>query len=143
MSRHVLILDRNNRGKAIVGVDKAPDGWVMELREGNKTDAQERALHGLIDQIRKQRPIMNGIRMTKEVLKATFMHGLGRESRMIPTLDGTSYFPMGLSTKNLTIAEYADLITFVLAWAAREGLTIEHFDGQEPEERQQRPPVAA
>lgn len=40
MSRHVLILNRDNRAKAILGVDRAPDGYVLELREPKRTDEQ-------------------------------------------------------------------------------------------------------
>jgi hypothetical protein len=62
---------------------------------------------------------------------------------MLPSLDGTGFVPLGLSTSALNVSDFNDLMEFVLAWCAQEGLTIRHFDGQEPEERQQRPPVAA
>lgn len=131
--RHTLPLTRADRAKAIQGLDIAiaKGGWLMELRALTRTDEQNRAIHGLIGQILKQRPHHCGLKMSMETYKAIFMHALGRELKMLPTLEGDGLFPMGLSTSKLTVGEFSDLIEFVLAWCAREGLTVEHFDGAE------------
>lgn len=126
--RHTLRLSKHNRDKAHIGVARAPDGWVLELREPKRTDDQNDALHSLIDQILKQRPHHCGMRMSKEAYKAIFMHALGKEVTMLPTLEGDGFFPMGLSTSRLTKGEFTQLIESILAWTAREGLTIRHFD---------------
>jgi hypothetical protein len=135
VERRTLKLTRSNRDKAHQGVDAAvargiADGkpWTLELRERTRTDEQNDALHGLIDQILKQRPHHFGMRMTKEAYKAVFMHALGREPTMLPNLEGDGFFPMGLSTSKLTVGEFSALIESILAWCAREGLTINHFD---------------
>lgn len=128
--RHILRLTSANLDKAIRGITAAigKGGWFMELREKTRTDEQNDALHGLIDQILKQRPYHFGLRMSKEAYKAIFMHALGREPTMLPNLEGDGFFPMGLSTSKLTVGEFTDLIEFILAWTAREGLTVKHFD---------------
>jgi len=138
MERHTLRLTRANRDKAIQGVEAAirigfAEGspWTMELRERRRTDDQNDALHGLIAQIMKQRTHHNGVRMTKPLWKAVFMQALGEEVTFLPTLDGTGMFPLGLSTRELSVSRFAELMELILAWCAREGLTIEHFDGQE------------
>lgn len=128
MSRHTLKLNRRNRALAKQGVDRAPDGYVLELREPTRTDDQNDALHGLIDQIIKQRPVHNGIRMDKALWKAAFMQALGEEIRFLPTLDGSGVFPLGLRTSALGKSRFAELMEFILAWCATEGLTVEHFD---------------
>lgn len=133
--RHTLKLTKANHAKALQGVNaavlKGKDGkpWTLELRERTRTDDQNDALHGLIAQILRQRPHHFGMRMTKETYKAVFMHALGREAPMIPALEGDGFFPMGLSTSRLTVGEFAELIESILAWCAREGLTVQHFDG--------------
>jgi hypothetical protein len=137
--RHTVKLTMANRAKALAGVEIAlakgldPDGkpWTLELRERTRTDEQNDALHGLIDQILKQRPHHYGMRMSKEAYKAIFMHALGREPTMLPTLEGDGFFPMGLSTSRLTVGEFSNLIESILAWCAREGLTVNHFDGRD------------
>lgn len=100
----------------------------MEIREPRRSDDQNDALHGLIDQIIKQRPTHNGVRMDKALWKATFMQALGEEIRFVPTLEGDGVFPLGLSTKELSPSRFSELIDFILAWCAREEITIEHFD---------------
>lgn len=149
--RHTLKLTGANRVKAYKGVEAAiakgaKDGkpWTLELRERTRTDEQNDALHGLIDQILKQRPTLNGLTMDKVSYKATFMQAVGHEVRMLPTLDGTSFFPMGLSTSRLTVSEFADLMEFILQWAAEQGLEIKHFDdGQGAAGANNSRPVAA
>lgn len=133
--RHTLKLTLRDREKAHQGVDAAiakgaakGKPWTLELRERTRSDEQNDALHGLIAQILRQRPHHFGMKMTKEAYKAVFMHALGREPTMLPNLEGDGFFPMGLSTSKLTVGEFSELIESILAWCAREGLTIEHFD---------------
>lgn len=131
--RHTLPLTRADRAKAIQGIDVAiaKGNWLMELREATRTDEQNRAIHGLIGQIMKQRTHHNGVRMDLKLWKAVFMQALGEEIVFVPKLDGDGLFPLGLSTSKLSIARGSELIEFILAWTAREGLTITHFDGAE------------
>lgn len=128
MSRHLITLTRNTRFLAHQGVDRAPDGWTLELREPKRSDDQNRALWGLLNQIQKQRPSHNGVKMTADLWKTVFMDALGHEMRMLPKLYGDGYFPVGHSTSALTRGEFANLLELMLAWCAREGLTVEHFD---------------
>lgn len=143
MSRHILTLTQTNRSKAVQGVVAAPNGYVLELREAKRTDDQNAALWGLLNQIQKQRPTHNGVKMSPELWKAVFMDALGAEMRMLPKLDGDGFFPIGHSTSRLTKGEFANLLELMLAWCAAQGLTVEHFDdgsqgaceGQKPSAR--------
>lgn len=128
MSLHIITLTPANRAKAMYGVKVAPDGYVMELREPKRSDDQNRALWSLLNQIQKQRPIHNGVRMSPELWKATFMHAAGVEGVFLPTLDGGGLFPAGFRSSKLTKTQFADLLTIIIAWTAREGLVIQHFD---------------
>ncbi len=131
MPRHLLTLSRNNRTKAIIGVTNAPDGWILELRAQKRSDPQNSALWGLLHQITRQRPTHNGVKMTADLWKATFMDALGAEMRMLPKLDGDGFFPTGHSTSALTKGEFADLLTIILAWCAKSGVVVEHFDSDQ------------
>lgn len=143
MARHVLRLTKHNRQKGVQGVLKAPDGWTLELREAKRTDDQNAALWSLLGQIQKQRPVHMGFKMTAEIWKARFMQALGSEMVFVPTLDGDGVFPLGHRSSQLTKSEFAGLIEIILAWTAREGLTIEHFDGEEPGSAEQASQVLA
>ena len=134
--RHTVKLIPSNRAKALAGVEIAiakgvgrdAKPWTMELRERTRTDDQNDALHGLIAQIMRQRTHHNGVRMDKALWKAVFMQALGEEVTMLPKLDGDGFFPLGLRTSALGVARFAELMELILAWCAREGLTVEHFD---------------
>ena len=129
MERQLFTLtNRQERHRVALLVNNLPLGSRVEVKGESRTDRQNRAIHGLIGQIMKQRPVHRGIEMTMEAYKAVFMHGLGRELDMIPSLDGRSMVPLGLSTSALTVGEFNQLVEFTLAWCAQEGLTIRHFD---------------
>lgn len=129
MSRHLITLSTpRNRALAKQGIDRAPAGYVCELREAKRTDDQNRALWGLLNQVQKQRPTHNGVRMTPELWKAVFMQALGAEMVMLPTLGGDGFFPLGHRSSALTKSEFGGLLELILAWAAQQGLTIQHFD---------------
>lgn len=129
MSRHLIALNSPaNKALAKRGVDCAPPYYILEIREPTRTDEQNAALHGLIGQIMKQRTHHNGLRMDMRKWKAMFVQALGEEVEFIPTLDGSSVFPLGLSTKALPKGKFSELIELILAWTAQEGLTVEHFD---------------
>lgn len=138
MSRNLLRLTPGARRDAHAWVDRALSLWTLgkpytlEIREPKRSDEQNAALHGLIAQIIKQRPVHNGVRMDMALWKASFMQALGEEVRFVPTLDGDGVFPIGLKTSALTVARFSELIEFILAWCAREEITVQYFDA-EPE----------
>lgn len=138
MERHVLELTPGVRSTALAYVERAlklwqpGSAWVMELRPAKRTDDQNRALWSLLGQIHKQRPTHNGVKMTPELWKAVFMDAWGAEMSFLPKLDGDGRFPTGHRSSQLTKHEFSGLVELILAWTAREGLVIRHFD-EEPE----------
>lgn len=131
MTRHVLKLTRHNRDLAIRGVRNAKDGWLLEIREPTRSTEQNAALWSLLTQVARQRPTHNGVKMTAELWKAVFMDAWGAEVTFLPKLEGDGMFPAGHRSSHLTVGEMASLIELILAWTAREALTIRHFDEQE------------
>lgn len=134
MTRHLLRLTPGQREQAHRWVDAALSRWqpgkpyTLEIREPKRSDEQNSALHGLIQQIIKQRPVHNGVRMDMALWKASFMQALGEEIRFVSTLEGDGVFPIGLSTRALSKSRFSELLDFILAWCAREEIEIEHFD---------------
>ena len=149
MTRFLTALNTpHQRAVARRAIDKAPDGYVCEVREAKRSDPQNSAMWSLLGQIAKQRPTHNGVRMTPELWKSVFMQALGSEMVMMPTLDGDGFFPLGHRSSALTKGEFASLLELILAWCARESVTIRHFDefspaAQEPARAQQAARVAA
>lgn len=134
MARNLLRLTPGARQDAHRWVDKALSNWqpgkpwLLEIREPKRTDEQNAALWGLLAQITRQRPVHNGRDMTSDLWKSVFMDALGHEVDYCASLDGKRIFPLGHRSSHLTKAQFADLLTLMLAWCAAEGLEIEHFD---------------
>jgi hypothetical protein len=129
MTRLVVILNTlRDRALAKQAIDRAPAGYAVDIKEAKRSDEQNRALWGLINQIQRQRPSHNGVRMDADLWKAVFMQALGVEMKMLPTLDGDGFFPIGHRSSQLTVSQFRDLLEIMLAWCAREGLEIKHFD---------------
>ena len=148
--RHTIKLTPSNREKALQGVEvalakyrKGEAAWTMELRPAKRTDDQNRALWSLLSQVQKQRPMHRGVQMTPETWKAVFLQALGAEMVFVPTLDGDGMFPLGHRSSKLTKAEFAGLLELIMAWCAREGLTINHFNGEEAGATEEAPSRAA
>jgi hypothetical protein len=125
----IILRTRQDRGRAVRWIETAPDGTVVEFKQKGRSNDQNAAMWSVLTQINRQRPVHNGVRMSAVLWKAVFLQALGAELVMLPTLEGGGLFPFGHRSSKLTVSEMGDLITLMLAWAATEGLTIEHFDG--------------
>ena len=125
----IILRTRQDRGRAVRWIETAPDGTVVEFKQKGRSNDQNAAMWSVLTQINRQRPVHNGVRMSAVLWKAVFMQALGAELVMLPTLEGGGLFPFGHRSSKLTKDEMSNLIELMLAWAATEGLTIEHFDG--------------
>lgn len=144
MTRLVVKLN-TDRDRAIAkrAIDRAPAGYVADIKEERRTDEQNRALWPRLTEIQRQRPTLNGVSMTPDLWKCVFLQALGAEMRMMPTLKGDGFFPLGLSSSALTKHEFADLLTFIDAYCAEQGIVLKHFDGQGAGSAEQASPRAA
>lgn len=129
MTRFVVILSTaRDRALAKQAIDRAPAGYAVDIKESKRSDEQNRALWGLLNQIVRQRPHHNGVKMDAELYKAVFMQALGVEMKLLPTLDGDGFFPVGHRSSALTVSQFRDLLELMLAWCARSGIEVKHFD---------------
>ena len=124
----IILRTRQDRGRAVRWIENAPDGTVVEFKQKGRSNDQNAAMWSILTQINRQRPVHNGVKMSAVLWKAVFMQALGAELVMLPTLEGDGLFPFGHRSSKLTVSEMGDLLTLMIAWAATEGLTIEHFD---------------
>ena len=124
----IILRTRQDRGRAVRWVENAPDGTVVEFKQKGRSSDQNAAMWSILTQINRQRPVHNGVKMSAVLWKAVMMEACGIEVLWLPKLDGNGAFPFGYRSSKLTVSEMSDLIEKMLAWAATQELTIEHFD---------------
>jgi hypothetical protein len=100
-------------------IDAAPDGWVCKLGEETRRDAQNKMLWACLADISKAMPL--GRRHTPDEWKILFMNACGWEVQFIEGLDGRP-FPQGFRSSRMTVKQMADLITYILAFGAENGV---------------------
>lgn len=59
---------------------------------------------------------------TTDEAKVVFLQACGKEFTVLPTLDGKGFVPYGQSSSDLSVSEMSDLIEFMLAWGAENGI---------------------
>jgi len=124
MSRWSFIVSKANKALIHRWLDRAPDGFRVEIAEPKRTDAQNRLLWPLLTALSLQVK-WHGLTLSPEDWKDVMTAGLRREARMVPNIDGNGFVALGMRTSTMTKAEFSDLIELIRAFAAREGISLE------------------
>lgn len=115
-----------NRDQLVIAfklISALPFGYVLEARDRTRTDNQNRLLWPMLKCFEEQANI--GGRTFKDYQwKSIAMEALGHEQEILPSLDGSRWFPAGLRTSKLGVREFSDLIELLNAEAAERGVNI-------------------
>jgi len=98
-------------------VATAPKDTRIEIKAPRRTLDQNAKLHAMIGDIAKQHEHA-GRKLTTREWKLLFLHALKGELKMLPSIAGDTFVPIGHSTADLSIAECAELIEFLYAKGA-------------------------
>ena len=124
MSRHFLTLyGASDRERAALYIAKAPTGTRVELKAAKRTLPQNDRMWAMLTDIAQQKQHC-GRKYTPDQWKILFMHACGREVQFLPSLDNSTYIPWGQSSSDLSKQEMSDLIEFMFAWGAENGVTF-------------------
>jgi hypothetical protein len=121
LSRPVRLVGHKQRAYACHKIGLAPDGWYVTLKAPTRTLDQNALLWARIEEIAKAEPM--GRKHTKDEWKAIFMQAAGWEMAFLPGLSG-GWFPTGFRSSKMTVRQMADLLTFIEAWAAEQGIVF-------------------
>lgn len=94
---------------------------VLELKPEKRSSAENRLLHALIGDIAEQKEWAGAKRdaeIWKRLLVAAWCRTRGESVEILPALDGHGVDIVPARTSKLTKGECADLIEYVMAWAA-------------------------
>jgi len=126
MSSAVLILtNAHTRQTAKAWIDKAPDLTRVEFKQNKRTLPQNDRMWAMLTDVARQAEWAGKKRSTK-VWKDLFSAAVLSASNgleVVPGLDG-GIMLIGLRTSEMTVQEMADLITYMEAWGAENGVTF-------------------
>ena len=101
---------------------------IVEVKDEKRSDAENRLLHALLGQISKTQEWAGkrrDIETWKRLLTAAWCRAIGEQIELLPALDGHGVDIVFRRTSQLTRKECADLISFVEAWMADNGVDPE------------------
>jgi len=124
MSRYLVTLyGPVSRREAHQFIEKAPIGTRVELKAAKRTLPQNDRMWAMLTDISRQKEHA-GRKYTPDQWKVLFMHACGREVQFIPSLDNSTFIPWGQSSSDLSVGEMSDLIEFMQAWGAENGVVF-------------------
>lgn len=123
----IKLVGPEQRQRAQSLILRAPADYVVTIAPPTRTLDQNAMLWPLLADISRAEPM--GRKHTPDDWKAIFMSACGWECQFQEGLDGRP-FPMGFRSSQMTKAQFANLIEFILAFAADHNISL-----SDPQER--------
>jgi hypothetical protein len=115
----IRLVGPSQRALAASLVARAPDGYVVTIKEETRTGEQNSRLWAMISDVSRSKP--EGRRHTPEVWKCLFMSACGHAVQFEVGLDGKP-FPVGFHSSRLTKSQMSDLMEFISEYGSRHGV---------------------
>jgi len=125
--RSSLITSRAELETAFREIAQYPYGYMLIAREPTRTDEQNRLMWPCLKEFERHGEIQ-GRKFKDFQWKSIMMEALGHEQEILPSLDGSRWFPAGLRTSKLGKREFSDLIELINAEAAQRGIDLKQKD---------------
>jgi hypothetical protein len=119
MTHKIVLGSGFSRDRAKLLIEKAPKGYVAEVREPKRTLDQNDRMWAMLTDISVSMPL--GRRHTPDDWKAIFMNACGWECQFVEGLDGRP-FPKGFRSSHLTKSQMSQLIDFMQAFGDEHGV---------------------
>jgi hypothetical protein len=120
MAQTVILRGLEQRALACSLIHAAPANSTVTIKPEGRNLDQNALLWVLLSDISRAKP--EGRKHTPETWKCLFMNALGYETRFEMGLDNRP-FPVGFSSSKLSKRDFADLITFVMEYGDRMGVS--------------------
>jgi hypothetical protein len=103
---------------------KLPLGSRILFQSPQRSTAQNSMMWGLLTEVAAQKE-HHGRKYTAAIWKSLFLSALGREVEYVPSLDSDELLvPIPLSSSELSVTEMNELIEFIIAWSAQNGVKL-------------------
>lgn len=120
----VCLTTRTARQLAASFCLEAPDGYVVSFKEPTRSLEQNARLWSLLNDVSRQ-VVWYGKKLTPDDWKTVMTASL-RQTRVVPTIDGDGFVPLGMSTSKMSVKEMTALIDLIEAFGAQHNVTWTH-----------------
>ena len=103
-------------------LDAAPNGCVVQFKERTRSLEQNARMWAMLADVSAQVD-WYGKKLSAEDWKTVFTASL-RKTRVVPTIDGDGFVPLGMSTSKMSVAEMAALMGLIEAFGAQRGVVF-------------------
>lgn len=124
MSRWTFSVTKAKRALIRQWVERAPEGYVVEIREPKRSNEANALMWVLLTEISRQVK-WHGLVLDPTDWKDLLSASLKREVRTVPNVDGNGFVALGMRTSTMTKGEMAEFIELIQAFGAREGVNFE------------------
>lgn len=125
MNQAFVLVHDEARRRAIKAVQEAPTGYAVIVKPPQRTSAENSLLHALVSEIAEEVEWAGKRRDAetwKRLLVAAWCRVHGESVEILPALDGHGVDIIPRRTSQLSKKECADLIEYVYAWGAENGI---------------------
>ena len=125
MSRWLHVInDAHDRRRAADWCMRAPDGMRIEFKTTKRTLPQNDRMWAMLTEV-SQQAMLGGKRYDPDQWKVIFLHALGQEIQLLPSLDEKTFVPWGQSSSDLTKDEMSGLIELIFKFGAEHGVQFQ------------------
>ncbi|KKC39552.1 NinB family protein [Devosia epidermidihirudinis] len=125
MSRATVILNgKADREKVCRWAMGVPAGTRVEFKEVKRTLPQNDRMWAMLTDL-SQQATLGGKQFAPDQWKVIFLHALGQEIQLLPSLDGRTFVPWGQSSSDLTKDEMTGLIELMFKFGAEHGVQFQ------------------
>lgn len=130
MSRALVVLaSLAGRQKVAKWAMTAPVNTRVDFKAPKRSLPQNDRFWAMLTDVATQKEHA-GRRYTPDQWKVLFLHAIGREVQFLPSLDNATFIPWGQSSSDLSVGEMKELMDFMEAWGAENGVVF-HDQQQE------------
>jgi hypothetical protein len=127
MKKQYRLFSPKSRSQAIEAVRSAPENYVVEIKQRNRSNEQNAMLWRLLTITSKNVPWnVNGSTMmlSPDDWKDIFSASLHQENRIAKGIQG-GFVMLGKSTSNMTVEQMVSIIEFIYSFLAEQGVVVD------------------
>lgn len=120
--QYFRLVNERVRDNAMRAIAAAPEGYAVEIKPPTRSVEQNARLWAMLTDVSEQ-VVWYGRRLSPDDWKDLFSASL-RNTRVVPTIDGDGFVPLGMRTSTMTKREFGALLELIEAFGAERDIVF-------------------